>query len=149
MAKRAKPGGGDVQLVGEKAAARAVAAARTAFNDALAARDLAGIEAALCETASLVPGDEAELIPSRAAQLDAWRSIFSQAPDAHYVRSPARIEIAEDGRLAAETGRWRGGWSVDGLAVRYFGRYFAKWRLDGVAWRIDSEIFITLKRSTG
>lgn len=145
MVKRTKPGA-DLQLTGDKAAAKQIAAARAAFNQALAERDYAAIEAALCEDCTLVPGDDAELMAGRDAQLDAWRSIITQAPDVVYVRTPVRIDVAEDGLLAAETGRWKGQWSAQGFEVRYAGRYFAKWRLDGDDWRIASEVFVTLKR---
>lgn len=139
----------DVQLTGDKAAARAVLAARQAFNAALEMRALGAIRDVLAEDVTLVPGDDAQLIVGRQAQLDAWQSIFSDMPDVSYVRSPARIEVAEDGVLAAETGRWRGAWSSDGLAIRYSGRYFAKWRHDGTGWRIEAETFVTLKRAAG
>jgi len=145
MVKRAKPGA-DIQLTGDNATAKQIAAARTAFNQALSDRDYSGIEAALCEDCTLVPGDDAELMAGRSAQLDAWRSIIGQAPDVSYVRTPMRIDVGEDGLLAAETGRWKGQWSAHGVAVRYSGRYFAKWRLDGDDWRIASEVFVTLKR---
>lgn len=145
MAKRIKPGA-DVQMTGDKAAAKQIAAARAAFNAALSSRDYDGIEQALCEDCTLVPGDDAELMAGRDAQLDAWRSIITQAPDVSYVRTPMRIDVGEDGLLAAETGRWKGHWSAHGVEVRYSGRYFAKWRLDGNDWRIASEVFVTLKR---
>ena len=95
-----------------------------------------------------MPGDDAVLIEGREAQLQAWQSIFTNMPDVTYVRSPARIEIGEDGELAAETGRWRGAWSSEGFSIRYTGRYFAKWRFDGVRWVIEAEVFVTLKRQT-
>ncbi len=140
--------GNDVQMLGDKAAARAVAAARSDFNTALAERNMTAIAAILAEAATLVPGDDAVLIEGREAQLDAWQSIFTNMPDVAYVRSPARIEIGEDGELAAETGRWRGAWSSEGFSIRYTGRYFAKWRFDGVHWVIEAEVFVTLKRQT-
>ena len=145
MVKRVKPGA-DVQLTGDKAAAKQIAAARAAFNQALAARDFEAIEAALCADCTLVPGDDAELMAGRDTQLDAWRSLIGQAPDVSYMRTPLRIDVGEDGLLAAETGRWKGDWSAHGVHVRYSGRYFAKWRLDGDGWRIASEVFVTLKR---
>ena len=139
----------DIQLVGDKSAARAIAAARADFNAALDARALKAIAVHLAEDAVLVPGDEAQLITGRDAQLEAWASIFSQMPDVSYVRTPARIEVCEDSHLAAETGRWKGAWSSEGLAIRYSGRYFAKWRsVDGV-WQIEAEAFVTLKRAGG
>lgn len=148
MARARKPSA-DVQLTGDKPAARAVLAAREAFNTALAERDMAAIADVLAENAMLVPGDEAELINGRSAQIEAWQSIFTQASDVSYVRSPQRIEINEDGILAAETGKWRGGWSTEGMRIGYTGRYFAKWRFDGLAWRIEAETFVTMKRSGG
>jgi len=139
----------DIQLLGDKPAARAIAAARADFNAALESRSLKVIATHLAEDAVLVPGDEAQLITGRAAQLEAWASIFSQMPDVSYVRTPSRIEVCEDVHLAAETGRWKGAWSTDGLAIQYGGRYFAKWRcLDGV-WQIEAETFVTMKRSGG
>jgi ketosteroid isomerase-like protein len=148
MARRVKPGA-DAQLTGDKAVAKQIAAARAAFNTALSARDYDGIALALCEECTLVPGDDAELMAGREAQLSAWRSIITQAPDVSYVRTPMRIDVGEDGLLAAETGRWKGQWSAQGFEVRYSGRYFAKWRLDGDDWRIASEVFVTLKREGG
>jgi ketosteroid isomerase-like protein len=147
MPRKVKPAGSGVQIVGDKNAGRAVAAARQAFNAALETRTLGAVETVLTEDALLVPGDEAQLIRGRAAQLEAWQSIFTQMPDVAYVRAPARIEIGEDGQLAAETGRWHGAWSTDGMSMRYSGRYFAKWRFDGLDWRIEAETFVTLKRS--
>jgi ketosteroid isomerase-like protein len=144
-----KPAKSDVQLVGDKSAARAIAAARAGFNAALESRALKAIATHLAEDAVLVPGDEAQLITGRDAQLEAWSSIFSQMPDVSYVRTPSRIEVCEDSHLAAETGRWKGAWSTDGFAIRYTGRYFAKWRcVDGV-WQIEAETFVTMKRSGG
>lgn len=139
----------DVQLIGDKAEARAILAARTAFNQALDARALSAIADVLSEDAILVPGDDAQLISGRQAQLEAWKSIFTAMPDVGYVRTPARIEVAEDELLAAETGRWRGSWSAEGFAIRYSGRYAAKWRHDGMTWRIEAEVFVTLKRANG
>jgi hypothetical protein len=49
--------------------------------------------------------------------------------------------------LAAETGKWRGGWSSEGMTIGYTGRYFAKWHHDGSRWHIKSETFVTLKRT--
>jgi len=148
MARKGKPAAArDVQLTGDKAAARDVLARREAFNQALELRALGEIADVLGEDVTLVPGDDAQLIAGRDAQLEAWQSIFANMPDVTYVRAPARIEVAEDGALAAETGRWRGAWSAEGLTVRYSGRYFAKWRHDGLAWRIEAETFVTLKRA--
>tara|TARA_R110002073_G_scaffold40070_2_gene113676 strand:- start:1631 stop:2038 length:408 start_codon:yes stop_codon:yes gene_type:complete len=133
-------------MLGDKAAARAIASTRADFNAALAARDMNAITAVLAEAVTLVPGDDAVLIEGREAQLQAWQSIFANMPDVSYVRTPGRIEIGADGELAAETGRWRGAWSSEGFSIRYTGRYFAKWRLDGERWLIEAEVFVTLKR---
>lgn len=143
MAKARQP---DIQLVGDKGAARAIASVRAAFNTALETRSLRAIAECLSEGATLVPGDDARLISGRDAQLEAWQTIFSQMPDVSYVRSPMRIEVSEDSQLAAESGRWKGSWSAEGITIRYSGRYFAKWRNEEGAWRIDAETFVTMKR---
>jgi ketosteroid isomerase-like protein len=139
----------DVQLIGDKPAGRAILAERERFNQALVERDIETIRFILAERATLVPGDEADLIEGRDAQIDAWETIFSNMPDVSYVRTPQRIEIGDDGSLAAETGRWRGGWSTEGMSISYSGRYFAKWRSEGSEWQIEAETFVTLKRSGG
>lgn len=138
----------DIQFAGDKAAGRAIASVRAAFNTALETRSLKAIADCLHPNAILVPGEDAPLINGRDAQIEAWTTIFNQAPDVHYVRSPARIEVNEDGLLAAESGRWTGGWTVEGMTVRYTGRYFAKWRLDGGDWRIEAETFVTMRRQS-
>jgi ketosteroid isomerase-like protein len=145
-AMRHKPAKSELQLLGDKACARAILAARTGFNAALGTRDLAAIASVLSEAVTLVPGDDAVLIEGRDAQLEAWQSIFTNMPDVSYVRTPTRIEVGEDGELAAETGRWRGAWSAEVFSIRYSGRYFAKWRFDGTSWVIEAEIFVTLRR---
>lgn len=139
----------EVQLVGDKVAAREIARLRAGFNDAIAAQDFDAIARVLSEDALLIPGDDAPLIQGRAAQLDAWSSIFSQCQDVGYLRSPARIEVSDDGHLAAEQGRWTGGWISDGLAIRYVGRYLAKWHLVDLEWKVAAETFVTIKRSSG
>lgn len=140
---------GDVQLLGDKVAGREIARLRDTFNEAIASQDLDGIRAVLDEAAILVPGDDAALINGRDAQIEAWVSIFGQCEQVGYIRSPVRIEIAEEGHLAAETGRWKGGWLIGGMRIDYSGRYFAKWRRDEDGWRIAAETFVTIRRGGG
>ncbi|WP_300527388.1 nuclear transport factor 2 family protein [Maricaulis sp.] len=152
MARSGKSTGkatGEVQLVGDKVAAREIARLRAGFNTAIADQDFDAIGSVLSEDALLIPGDDAPLIQGRAAQLEAWGSIFSQCQDVGYLRSPARIEVSDDGHLAAEQGRWTGGWISDGLSIRYVGRYLAKWHLVDLEWKIAAETFVTIKRSSG
>ena len=146
MALKSKSGT-EVQTKGDKSAAKRIISERERFNQSIADRDFAAIESVLCEDCTLVPGEDAVLMSGRDQQLSAWQSIISQAPDAIYVRTPWRVDVSEDGGLAAEAGRWNGGWSSKGLKVSYQGRYFAKWRLEDDNWKIASEIFVTLKRS--
>ena len=148
MARKGKSSS-DCQLVGEKTAARLILEAREGFNAALEARNMAAIERVLSEDVVLVPGDDAQLMHGREAQLEAWRSIYENMDSVRYVRSPARIEVSEDGNLAAETGRWTGGWTSQGMQISYMGRYFAKWRLDELEWKIEAETFVTIKRTGG
>lgn len=148
MARKGKASS-DCQLVGEKSAARLILEAREGFNAALAARDMAAIERVLGADVVLVPGDDAQLIAGRAAQLEAWQSIYDSMDQVRYHRAPARIEVSEDGHLAAETGRWTGGWTSQGMQISYMGRYFAKWRLEDLDWKIEAETFVTIRRSGG
>ena len=139
----------DTQLLGDKATARIILDERNRFNMALEARDIDAIHSVLSEDVLLVPGDEAQLITGREAQIEAWQSIFTNMPDVQYKRSAQRIEVGDCNTLAAETGRWKGSWSTEGMSIAYNGRYFAKWRFDELNWRIEAETFVTLRRQSG
>ena len=53
-----------------------------------------------------------------------------------------RTRTPAGGRHAAETGRWVGRWNN---RAEIGGIYLAGWREDGGAWRLERELYVTLR----
>jgi hypothetical protein len=58
------------------------------------------------------------------------------------VRTTATVEIADDGRRAAETGRWVGRWKG---GVEIGGVYMAAWRENRGRWLLERGLYVTLR----
>jgi len=115
---------------------------RAAFNQALAAADLAAIGPLLAPNAVLVAGTDSALISGRKAQVLAWKREFAAADRTVYTRLPERVEVSPVAPLAMEHGRWKGA-TLSG-AVLASGTYAAKWRRLGADWMVEAEIYLTL-----
>ena len=116
---------------------------RAAFNQALAAGDLAAIGPLLAPGVVLVTGTDSAVLAGRKAQLQAWKREFA-APAAarnHYIRTPGTVTLAAAEPLAMEHGEWT---CTVGAAVTARGTYAAKWRRTGEDWVIEAELFVTL-----
>ena len=123
--------------------AAAIRAARAAFNRAIMAGDMAGIEAALADNAQVMRGTSSAVVSGKAAQLEFWRRVrLGDAPE-QYQRTPTRIDLSKIAPMALETGTWRGG-TLASTANWASGRYVAKWRKIEGAWRIESEVFMSV-----
>jgi uncharacterized protein (TIGR02246 family) len=99
----------------------------TAFNDAINARDLAGLEGLMTDDHRFVDAAGAE-VRGRAACLDAWRGFFTGFPDYRNVfdevREVAPGEVVATGRSECTDPRLEGParWSasvVDGRVRRW------------------------------
>jgi gamma-glutamyltranspeptidase/glutathione hydrolase len=117
-------------------------ARRTAFNEAIAAKDIEAVADLLAERVVLVTGTDSIVFTGREAQLATWRDDFGDGRRAVYVRTPDCIRVFGVTPIALEYGRWRGEREADreNFAI---GRYSAKWRLIDGAWRLEAEIFAT------
>lgn len=120
----------------------AIRAARSAFNAAIAAGDLAGIGAALADNAQLVTGSDSTLYSGKAAQLAIWAKDLKDTSRGIYVRTAEKVAVSPVAPIAMESGRWRG---VDSKASTDWasGDYVAKWRRVGGAWQVESETYMT------
>jgi len=134
--------GQDCANDGDPAAIDSVRLQRQAFNQAIAGKDLAGIEQILHQNVLLVTGTNSDIYSGAEAQLAIWREDFTDPDRAVYVRTPRCIRVSTIAPVALEYGSWRGERSTrEGEFAA--GSYAAKWRkLDG-GWRLESEIFAT------
>jgi len=119
-----------------------ILARRTAFNEAIAARNIEVIADLLAVDVVLVTGTDSVVFAGRDAQLASWRNDFGDGRRAVYVRMPDCVRVFTVSPIALEYGRWRGEREVarDNFAT---GRYSAKWRRIDGAWRLEAEVFAT------
>jgi ketosteroid isomerase-like protein len=125
------------------AAADAVAeikAARAAYNAAIAARDAAGVRAALGEGYVGIAGTGGEAIIGADAMTDYFVRSFKVPGFLGFVRTPDVVTVANPPHRAMERGHWSGG----SISARFSGEYFAVWVPTPSGWKLRSETFVTL-----
>lgn len=121
-----------------------VVEARAAFNQAISEKKTGPIKRLLVEDVVLVTGTDSGVISGRDAQVEVWREDFKQPSRFVYVRTPACILPSEEEPIATELGTWVGKpEKADGSEVR--GDYTAKWRQVDGKWKLEAEIFTTVK----
>ena len=117
-------------------------ARRTAFNDAIAAKQIEVIADVLADDVVLVTGTDSVVFTGREAQLATWRDDFGDVRRAIYVRTPDCIRVFGVTPIALEYGRWRG--EREPARENFAsGRYTAKWRRIDGSWRLEAEVFAT------
>lgn len=120
----------------------AIRSQRAAFNRALANGDLGAIGPLLVAEAVLVTGTDSAVLPSRKAQLQAWKREFATPDRTIYTRSPESIEVSSVEPVVLEHGKWRATTISDKSVAS--GSYTAKWRKVRNQWVIEAEIYLTL-----
>jgi hypothetical protein len=119
----------------------AIRAKRKLTNRLIAAHDAARLRPHLADDMMLIVGD-GDLIQGAEAVVAAFASQFADAAFVAYVRTTDTVELAADGRRAAETGRWVGRWKV---GVEISGLYMAAWRESRGQWLLERELYVTLR----
>ncbi len=119
----------------------AIRAKRKLTNRLIAAHDAARLRPHLTDDMLLIVGD-GDLIQGADAVVAAFASQFADPAFLAYERATNAVELADDGRRAAETGRWVGRWKGD---VEVRGVYLAAWREDRGQWRLERELYVTLQ----
>jgi len=114
--------------------------ARAAYNAAIAARDAAGVRAALGEDYIGIAGTTGEAIISADAMADYFARAFKTPGFLGFVRTPDVIMVANPPARAMERGHWSGG-STNG---QLSGEYLAVWVPTPTGWKLRSETFVTL-----
>lgn len=119
-----------------------VLAARTAFNKAIADKNIDAIAAVLAEDVLLVTGTGSDIFTGRAAQLPLWEEDFAADHRVLYERTSGCVSVSPLRPIALETGAWRGvnTANADDFAA---GTFAAKWRVIDGAWRLEAEIYST------
>ena len=119
----------------------AIRAKRKLTNRLIAAHDAARLRPHLTDDMLLIVGD-GDLIRGADAVTAAFASHFADPAFVAYVRTTESVELADDGRRAAETGRWVGSWEG---GVEMSGVYMAVWRESRGQWLLERELYVTLK----
>jgi ketosteroid isomerase-like protein len=119
----------------------AIRAKRKLTNRLIAVHDAARLRPHLADDMLLIVGDGG-LIQGADAVVAAFASQFANPAFVAYLRTTQSVELADDGRRAAETGRWVGSWK-DG--VEMCGVYMAAWRESRGQWLLERELYVTLK----
>jgi ketosteroid isomerase-like protein len=119
----------------------AIRAKRKLTNRLIAAREAPRLRPHLTDDMLLIVGDGG-LIQGADAVVAAFAGQFADSAFETYVRQTETVEIAKDGRRAAETGRWVGRWKG---GVEIGGVYMAAWRQNHGQWLLERELYITLQ----
>lgn len=117
-----------------------IKAARAAYNAAIAARDVAGVRAALGEDYVGIAGTGGEAIIGANAMADYFARAFKTTGFLGFVRTPDVVTVAVPALRAMERGHWSGG----SLSGRVSGEYLAVWVPTAQGWKLRSETFVTL-----
>ena len=123
------------------AAEVAIRAKRKLTNRLIAAHDAERLRPHMTDDMLLVAGD-GSVIEGAAAVVAAFASQFADPAFVAYVRTTQSVELADDGRRAAETGRWIGSWRS---GAQVSGVYVAAWRESRGPWRLERELYVTLQ----
>jgi ketosteroid isomerase-like protein len=119
----------------------AIRVKRKLTNRLIAAHDATRLRPHFTDDMLLIVGDGA-LIQGADAVVAAFQRQFAEAAFIAYERITDTVELADDGRRAAEAGRWIGRWK-GGTEVS--GVYLAAWREMRGQWRLERELYVTLK----
>jgi ketosteroid isomerase-like protein len=132
----------------DAATATAIRSARERFNGAIASRDTATIAALLLPSYHLVTGRSVQS-HGIAEETAIWQGMFADST-LLYVRRTREIRANPAWGLAEELGDWTGRLTAPDGPVRVNGSYAAKWQRDTRgAWRLQSEVFTTLRCEGG
>jgi ketosteroid isomerase-like protein len=126
-----------------------IKAARAACNSAIAARNAAGVRAALAENYVGIAGSGGEVVSGADAMTDYFARSFNMPGNTPgflgFVRTPDVVTVANPPLRARERGHWSGG-SMNG---RFSGEYLAVRVPTPEGWKLRSETSVTLGVTLG
>jgi ketosteroid isomerase-like protein len=117
-----------------------IKSARMASNAAIAAHDIDGMAKYWLPDFVQTIGRGVSLT-GKDTIITSWKTLFKSNPTVSYERIPTSIVVGDNGIMAWETGTW--------IATNSYskgGNYAAMWRkIDGV-WKLQAELFVSLKK---
>jgi ketosteroid isomerase-like protein len=125
----------------EGADVAAIRAARERSNRAIAAHDTAAIAVEWMPDISVVTSAGLQL-RGRDENARRFADQFLTLEGVWYRREPDSVRVWAPWGMAAEYGRWRGGWTQGGEKVDIGGAYFGKWQRRDGRWLIQAEIYV-------
>lgn len=119
-----------------------ISSLRRASNDAIKSYDNEKVFAFLTEDVLITTGNGTFLVGK-----EALRAYLSKAGDSqvYYVRTPNKINVNEESKLAWESGTWKGYDPEQGKEVIVGGNYAAMWTKSSGKWLIKSQLFVSLE----
>lgn len=118
----------------------AIRQTRSAFNDAIARKDLNAIAAVLRDDYLVVPSGSTDPVDKRAI-LTVYADHFADPAFVTFDRITDRILFSIDRQRAAELGLWRGSWRSDGAQRIRSGTYQAVWLASAQGWSLIRESY--------
>ncbi|HTE00911.1 MAG TPA: nuclear transport factor 2 family protein [Mucilaginibacter sp.] len=117
-----------------------IKASRSASNAAIAKHDIDGIAKYWLPDFTQTIGRGTSM-KGKDSIIASWKELFRTNATASYVRKPAAIIVGDNGIMAWETGTWTAKNSYS-----KGGKYSAMWRKINGAWRLQAELFVSLKK---
>jgi ketosteroid isomerase-like protein len=127
---------------------RAIVAARTRSNAAIARHDTVGIAREMMRDVTVV-SSTSTVGTGVATNVSRMAAQFARRPDTRWVRTPDTIAVFDAWGVASERGQWVGTWTEPDGPVVIGGSYEAQWRRVDGAWRIQGELFVPLRCTGG
>ena len=117
----------------------AIKAARAFSNKCIAEHNVAGLTKYIREDFVQVRRNGSHLT-GRDTIMKSWEKLFQSNPKINYIRNTSEIIISDNDSLAWETGKW--------TAINSYskgGNYSAMWRKSENEWKLQAELFVSLK----
>ncbi|MFZ1809000.1 MAG: nuclear transport factor 2 family protein [Cyclobacteriaceae bacterium] len=114
--------------------------ARDINNKAIAERDTLTIGDAWMDNVLVISSANTQ-INGKEALKKVFLDQFNSSADAIYVRTPVKIEMMKQWRMASEIGTWEGSWTAPDGKIEIGGSYYAKWHKVGDKWLIRTEVY--------
>ena len=118
----------------------AIKSSRAASNAAIARHDVEGISSFWLPDFVQTRGNGTSLT-GRDTITATWKELFRTNATVLYIRTPSSIAIGDDGKMAWETGAW-----VAKNSYSKGGNYSAMWRKINGNWKLQAELFVSLKK---
>ncbi|HEY4326460.1 MAG TPA: nuclear transport factor 2 family protein [Mucilaginibacter sp.] len=120
--------------------ATVIKAARMASNAAIVAHDIDGMSKYWLPNFIQTIGRGTSLT-GKDTIIASWKALFKTNTTVSYERKPNSIEVGDNGIMAWETGIW-----VAKNSYSKGGNYSAMWRKIDGTWKLQAELFVSLKQ---